>query len=232
MNTAKNLAHSGNSASKTTTFKTLDGYCFGFDGSKCEECGGKCCAGESGYVFLSIAEMQEIARFLGVGFEVFTQKYVRKVGYKFSLLEKIPKMQAQDSKHPKQLGILDSKQPKNVKYEREAEAKRDSFPRGNTSIGIDSNQPNSVAESADSINQKTAEYGRATQWSGGEAGFIPAQTIQSNGIECIFFENGKCAIYPVRPKQCRDFPFWESHKILDADSKKALVLECKGIIFF
>ncbi|MGI0406107.1 YkgJ family cysteine cluster protein [Helicobacter himalayensis] len=187
MNTAKNLAHSDNSASKTTTFKTLEGYCFGFDGSKCEECGGKCCAGESGYVFLSIAEMQEIARFLGVEFEVFTQKYVRKVGYKFSLLEKIPKMQVQDSKNPKQLDrILDSKQPKNVKYAREAEPSGIHFREGDT----------------------------------------------INGIECIFFENGKCAIYPVRPKQCRDFPFWESHKILDADSKEALELECKGIIFF
>ncbi|MGI0407084.1 ferrous iron transport protein B [Helicobacter himalayensis] len=48
---------------------------------------------------------------------------------------------------------------------------------------LDSNQPNNVAESADSKQLKNAEYGRATQWSGGEAGFIPAQTIHSNRIE-------------------------------------------------
>jgi Fe-S-cluster containining protein len=25
---------------------------------------------------------------------------------------------------------------------------------------------------------------------------------------CIFLENNECAIYPVRPLQCRTFPFW------------------------
>jgi len=31
---------------------------------------------------------------------------------------------------------------------------------------------------------------------------------------CIFFDKTKkmCSAYPVRPKQCRDFPFWDSFK--------------------
>jgi len=30
---------------------------------------------------------------------------------------------------------------------------------------------------------------------------------ETNDGRCIFFENG-CAVYPVRPLQCRTFPFW------------------------
>jgi Fe-S-cluster containining protein len=34
---------------------------------------------------------------------------------------------------------------------------------------------------------------------------------QANG-DCVFFEAGAgCTIYPVRPRQCRTWPFWESN---------------------
>jgi len=29
--------------------------------------------------------------------------------------------------------------------------------------------------------------------------------------DCLFFKNGKCVIYPVRPKQCRTWPFWKDN---------------------
>jgi Fe-S-cluster containining protein len=30
--------------------------------------------------------------------------------------------------------------------------------------------------------------------------------------DCVFFEAGRgCTIYPVRPRQCRTWPFWESN---------------------
>ena len=30
--------------------------------------------------------------------------------------------------------------------------------------------------------------------------------------DCVFYEAGKgCTIYPVRPRQCRTWPFWESN---------------------
>ncbi|PAF47856.1 hypothetical protein BKH46_03230 [Helicobacter sp. 12S02634-8] len=64
------------------------GFDFGFDGSMCADCGGKCCTGESGYIFVTIDEMLAISNFLDVSFDKFTQKYVKKLGYKFSLLEK------------------------------------------------------------------------------------------------------------------------------------------------
>src|SRR4051794_10985472 len=34
---------------------------------------------------------------------------------------------------------------------------------------------------------------------------------KANG-DCVFFERGKgCTVYPVRPRQCRTWPFWESN---------------------
>jgi Fe-S-cluster containining protein len=34
---------------------------------------------------------------------------------------------------------------------------------------------------------------------------------KANG-DCVFYEAGKgCTVYPVRPRQCRTWPFWESN---------------------
>jgi uncharacterized protein len=30
---------------------------------------------------------------------------------------------------------------------------------------------------------------------------------KANG-DCVFFQGGSCMVYPVRPRQCRTFPFW------------------------
>ena len=44
---------------------------------------------------------------------------------------------------------------------------------------------------------------------------------------CIFFDKvkNKCSIYPVRPNQCRTFPFWSYFK----DKPKEVARECPGI---
>lgn len=65
-----------------------DGFDFTFDNSKCSECGGKCCCGESGYIFTSIDEMKQISEFLQIPFEDFCIRYIKKVGLRFSLIEK------------------------------------------------------------------------------------------------------------------------------------------------
>ncbi|ETD27388.1 YkgJ family cysteine cluster protein [Helicobacter canis] len=67
---------------------TKAGFDFGFDSSACKGCGGRCCVGESGYIFLTLKEAESIATFLGVEFEEFVLHYVKKVGYRFSLIEK------------------------------------------------------------------------------------------------------------------------------------------------
>jgi uncharacterized protein len=53
---------------------------------KCTECG-KCCTGQPGYVWVSDKEIEEMARFLQISFETFIQRYIRKVGDRFSLIE-------------------------------------------------------------------------------------------------------------------------------------------------
>lgn len=62
-------------------------FTFCFDSSKCKECGGKCCTGEQGYIFVNSKEIEAIAEFLNFSFEEFCQKFVKKVGYRYSLLD-------------------------------------------------------------------------------------------------------------------------------------------------
>ena len=46
--------------------------------------------------------------------------------------------------------------------------------------------------------------------------------------DCVFFERGKgCTIYPVRPSQCRTWPFWESNLATPADWDKTCSI-CPG----
>ncbi len=117
-----------------------DDFPYAFDPSACEACGGHCCTGESGYIWVSKDELIKIATFLNLNFDDFTNHYVKKVWYKFSLKEK---------------------------------------------------------------------------------------QISPNNHACIFFDetNKNCKIYEVRPKQCREFPFWDIFKENIDEVKK----ECPGI---
>ncbi len=64
------------------------GFSFGFDFTKCQECGGKCCKGERGYIFVTPSEIQKIAESMQMNFESFCLKKKKKVGYRYSLIEK------------------------------------------------------------------------------------------------------------------------------------------------
>ncbi len=117
-----------------------EGFDYGFDPSKCAECAGRCCTGESGYIWVTPAEIAKIADFLKIDKEEFQKRYLKKVKYRYSLRER------------------------------------------------------QVAES----------------------------------FECIFFDTagGNCSIYPVRPRQCITFPFWDYFK----EHKNEVVEECPGIV--
>jgi len=53
---------------------------------------------------------------------------------------------------------------------------------------------------------------------------------QNNEYLCVFFEENKgCKIYPVRPKQCKDYPFWERYK--KNKNIHEVCKECPGILF-
>lgn len=50
---------------------------------------------------------------------------------------------------------------------------------------------------------------------------------KSNG-DCVFFEKGKgCTIYPVRPTQCRTWPFWRGNVETPADWERTCQV-CPG----
>lgn len=64
-----------------------EGYSFSFDESACAGCGGKCCTGEAGYIWVNPQEIIDIAKFLDIEVEEFKKKYLFKEGYKFSIKE-------------------------------------------------------------------------------------------------------------------------------------------------
>ncbi len=122
---------------KNKNLISKEGFPYMFDPDACKECEGNCCIGESGYIWVSPEEIKEIAGFLNIDEDIFINRFLIKVGYRYSLREKPYK----------------------------------------------------------------------------------------NGYACIFFENG-CKIYPVRPNQCRTFPFWDYYKTRVDELKK----ECPGIV--
>jgi len=118
-----------------------EGYGYKFNPSACEECGGHCCTGESGYIWAKYDEIVNMAEFVNLSVEEFATMYLKKVKHRYSLVEK-----------------------------------------------------------------KLAE----------------------DNYACIFFDETteRCTIYPVRPLQCRTFPFWEQFKQDEEEVRK----ECPGIV--
>lgn len=47
-------------------------------------------------------------------------------------------------------------------------------------------------------------------------------------FDCIFLKNKKCTIYPVRPKQCRTYPWWTQNLQSKEDWEQASTY-CEGI---
>jgi len=67
---------------------TKEGYPYGFMPSACMSCQGRCCTGESGYIYVNKNEMERIAAFLEIDVEVFKEQYLFKKGYKYSIKER------------------------------------------------------------------------------------------------------------------------------------------------
>ena len=53
------------------------------------------------------------------------------------------------------------------------------------------------------------------------------ERFTDDNFECVFFEGleRRCSIYPVRPIQCRQFPFWDYFR----RHKDEVIQECPGI---
>lgn len=65
----------------------IEGFDFRFDSAQCSSCGGKCCIGKSGNIWITVQELSRLAKYLGVSFDELMQKYVEKRGYRFSIKE-------------------------------------------------------------------------------------------------------------------------------------------------
>jgi len=66
-----------------------EGFDFAFTPSACDSCGGRCCTGESGNIFVSPQEIAILAKHLKMDEALFRSTYLLKKGYKFSLKERI-----------------------------------------------------------------------------------------------------------------------------------------------
>jgi len=64
-----------------------DGFNYSFNPSACAACGGACCIGESGYIWVNYKEIEEIAAFLNLSVEEFAQKYLIRAKNRYSLKE-------------------------------------------------------------------------------------------------------------------------------------------------
>lgn len=64
------------------------GYNFKFTPSACDECGGACCTGSSGYIWAKYPEIIEMAKFLELTVEEFATMYLKKVKHRYSIVEK------------------------------------------------------------------------------------------------------------------------------------------------
>ena len=67
--------------------QSCDGFPFKFDEFRCMACNGDCCIGESGYIWINLDEFNSLVNFLDMRADDVAQKYIKKVGYKYSLRE-------------------------------------------------------------------------------------------------------------------------------------------------
>lgn len=67
---------------------TKEGFDFSFQPEGCQECKGACCRGESGYIWITPKEIERAAELIGVEFDDFSSRFVKKVNYRYSLVEK------------------------------------------------------------------------------------------------------------------------------------------------
>ncbi len=63
------------------------GYNYCFDSSECSKCKGNCCIGESGYIWINMQEIEKLSNHLNLTLDELRIKYLRKIGYKYSLNE-------------------------------------------------------------------------------------------------------------------------------------------------
>lgn len=52
--------------------------------------------------------------------------------------------------------------------------------------------------------------------------------VERKNYDCIFLKDRKCSVYPVRPTQCRTFPWWVQN-LTSPEAWKEAAQYCEGI---
>ena len=64
-----------------------EGFDFSFNEEACKDCGGKCCIGEPGNVFVNEWDIEKLSSHFKLERAEFIKKYLRKVGVRYSFKE-------------------------------------------------------------------------------------------------------------------------------------------------
>ncbi len=64
-----------------------EGFNYAFNPKACESCQGKCCTGESGYIYVNKNEIEKISSLLNMPVKDFVNQYLFKKMYKYSIKE-------------------------------------------------------------------------------------------------------------------------------------------------
>ena len=64
-----------------------EGFDYAFTSDACATCQGRCCTGESGYIYVSKSEIENISSLLNLDVKEFVDKYLFKKMYKYSIKE-------------------------------------------------------------------------------------------------------------------------------------------------
>lgn len=64
-----------------------EGFDFQFDPTQCASCGGLCCLGDSGYVWISDDEIDRLAELLGLSLQETHDNYLYEAEHRFSIRE-------------------------------------------------------------------------------------------------------------------------------------------------
>ncbi|MEA3228838.1 MAG: YkgJ family cysteine cluster protein [Campylobacterota bacterium] len=63
------------------------GFNYAFNLDACATCQGRCCTGDSGYIYLNRSEIEKISLLLGIPIKEFINQYLFKKMYKYSIKE-------------------------------------------------------------------------------------------------------------------------------------------------
>lgn len=71
-----------------SSIMTKESFKYSFNPIACESCEGRCCTGESGYIYVTKNEIEAISKLLEIDISKFVSEYLFKKMYKYSIKER------------------------------------------------------------------------------------------------------------------------------------------------